>query len=114
VSNQDYGKPLALVELYSAIMRLFDQAIRDDEELQPQLDERLPAIYDALSTPGPQDFLGAVDASVDTHLGLVMEMAARGTLLAALLEEYETRFRAAVDAPGRTFAQPLINQSPSS
>ena len=95
-------------ELYSTIMHLMDQTVIDDEHLQPHLDERLAAIYDALSTPGLRDFVGAVDTSVDAYLGLAMSMAERGALLEALLQEHETRFRAAADAPGRTLGSPTF------
>jgi hypothetical protein len=44
-------------ELYSAIMHLMDQTVVDDEQLQSHLDERLAAIYNALSTPGLRDFV---------------------------------------------------------
>lgn len=89
-------------ELYSAIVHLMDQTVIDDEHLQPQLDERLAAIYNALSTPGLRDFIGAVDASVDAYLGLAMSMAQRGTVLDAMLAEYEARTVAAMKAGRKT------------
>lgn len=62
-------------------------------------------IHRALQTPGLRDFLGAVDAAVDAHLGLVMGMAERGAVLDALMKEYERGARAAMEAAGRTFGE---------
>ncbi len=90
---RDDGPPYpywTTAELYSEIVWLLDRGILD-EVRQPELEAQFGAIYSAPSTLGLRDFLGAVG------------MATSGAVLDALLQEYEARLRAAVDAPGRVF-----------
>ena len=91
-------------ELYSEIVWLLDRAI-EDEDRQPELDRQFEAIYAALADPRFADGFGAavVERAISTHVAIIDGMAARGAVLDVLLEEYEARFMAAVDAPGRTF-----------
>ena len=86
-------------QLYAAIDTQFARVIAD-EDLQPQLDTQLVALYDVLDDPDFRDYLGVVDARINAHLALIYGMAQRGAVLDALLQEYETRFRA---APYRSF-----------
>jgi hypothetical protein len=44
-----------------------------------------------------------VERAISTHVAIIDGMAARGAVLDVLLQEYETRFRAAADAPDRMF-----------
>ena len=58
---------------------------------------------DALSDSDFHDYFGVIDTAINARLALIDGIAVRGAVLDVLLQEYETRFRAAVDAPGWTF-----------
>jgi hypothetical protein len=59
-----------------------------------------------LYDPHFRDYFGVVDARINTHLAVIDGMAQRGEVLDALMEEYERRALAAMEAAGRTFAGP--------
>jgi len=88
-------------QLYSEIVRLLDRAV-EDEDRQPELDAQLENIYRSLADPRFTDGFGAavVERAISTHVAIIDGMAARGAVLDALMEEYETRFSAALGAPG--------------
>jgi hypothetical protein len=71
--------------------------------LRSELDAQLENIYDALADPGFRDYFGVIDAAINAHLALIDGIAARGALLDLLMEEYERRALAAMEAPGRMF-----------
>lgn len=78
-----------------------------DEDRQPERDALFANIYGALSD-GLRDYFGMIDAAINTQLALIDGMAVRGAVLDVLLQEYETRFRAAVGVP-RGFGKLRIN-----
>jgi hypothetical protein len=88
-------------QLIDTIEKLTVRA-ESDEALRPELDAQLADIYDALGDPSLRDYVGAIDATIDSHIAVTDSMETRAELLDALVAEYEKRIAMAM-AASRTF-----------
>ena len=99
-------------QLSHAIMMLMDRA-ETDEALRAELDAQLADIYDALGDPSLKDYVGAIDAAIDSHIAVTDSMQSRAELLDALMAEYGKRMAMAMGT-SRTFVGTCYQRPASS
>jgi hypothetical protein len=97
-------KEFSNAQLFDTIEKLMVRAGKD-EALRSELDAQLADIYNVLSDTSLRDYVGAIDAAIDSHIALTDSIKSRAELLDALMAEYEKRIAIAM-AASRTFVGP--------